>query len=142
VGLESDRGGGVLLLPDVSDNLHGFWDGRIGPDLVHDAPNADSDDALVRALASASAPAPFAFDEEEDFSARVIRWASETLVAARHAYPDTLRIVSYNPQGNRDFYKVEWEGKTAYQQRCAPIVSERMTSAANNLAGLLDAIWP
>lgn len=140
LGLESDRGGGALLLPDVDDNLHGYWDSRLGPNVVPDALDADSDEELLRALlntrviASASA-------EDATLAARVVGWANESLREAKKAY-DTLRIVSYNPTSNGEFYKVAWEGEPAYRVRCAPIVSERMAAAANNLAGLLDTIWP
>jgi len=124
VGLGNDRGGGALLLPDVSGNLHGFWDSRLAPNVVLGTFNPGSQDP--------------------DIAARVIGWANETLKAAReNAYRDSLRIVSYNPtHDGKEFYKVAWEGESSYQQRCTPVVKERMTAAANNLAGLLDSIWP
>jgi hypothetical protein len=142
VGLESDRGGGALLLPDVDDNLHGFWDSRIGPNVVPDALDPGSDEEVLGELLNA--PFESAVAEDADFATRVISWANETLKAAReNAYPGTLRIVSYNPSSNGgEFYRVAWEGESSYRQRCAHIVSERMTAAANNLASLLDSIWP
>jgi hypothetical protein len=51
-----------------------------------------------------------------------------------------VRIVRYEPNNKGD-YVVEWEGEAAYRLRCEPIVSERMSSAATNLAALLDSIW-
>ena len=134
IGLSSDRGGGALDLP-VGHNLHEYWDSVLGPDIVPDPVNAESDDALVRALVSAPAPANFA--EAADLTSRIIGWANESLAAARAAYQG-LAITAYDPQSE---YAVSWEGETSYVQRCAPIVSERMTAAASNLASLLDAIW-
>lgn len=143
VGLGSDRGGGALLLPDVDDNLHGFWDSQIGPDLIPDALESGSDKELLGEILKA--PFESTFAEDADFAGRVIGWANETLKEARdNAYPeDTLRIVSYNPSSNGgEFYRVAWEGASAYRNRCTPVVTRRMVAAANNLAGLLDSIWP
>lgn len=135
IGLASDRGGGALMLP-VGHNLHSYWDSVLGPDIVPDPINAESDDALVRELVNAPAPANFA--ENADLTSRIIGWANESLSGARAAYQG-LEITGFDP---RTEYSVSWEGEESYQQRCAPIVSERMTAAATNLAGLLDAIWP
>lgn len=142
VGLSSDRGGGALLLPDVDDNLHSYWDTRLGPNVVNEALDPSSDDELLRELLSA--PVTSVSAEDADIPSRVIGWANETLSAARqYTYPDSLRIVSYNPSSSGgEVYKVTWEGEPSYRQRCAPVVTERMAAAANNLAGLLDLIWP
>lgn len=140
VGLGSDRGGGALLLPDANNNLHGYWDSQLGPNFVPDALDAGSDEELLSALVNT--PFESAFDEDVDIAARVVGWTNQSLAEAKKAY-ETLRIVSYNPTSNGgEFYKVAWEGEQAYRVRCAPIVSERMAAAANNLAGLLDTIWP
>jgi hypothetical protein len=137
VALPSDRGGGELVLP-TGGNLHSFWDSRLGPDFVGDPLAPGTDDAIVRELVQA-APAPAAH-EAPDTTAWVVGWANASLEAARAAYQG-LRITGYRPRSAGD-YPVEWEGEEAYRQRCAPIVSERMASAAANLAALLDAIWP
>jgi hypothetical protein len=107
----------------------------LGPDIVPDPINAESDDALVRELVRAPAPANFA--ENADLTSRIIGWANESLAGARAAYQG-LEITSFDP---RTEYSVSWEGEQSYKQRCAPIVSERMAAAAANLAGLLDSIW-
>jgi hypothetical protein len=39
-------------------------------------------------------------------------------------------------------FKVSWDGKAAYDARCRPIVSQKLTLAAQHLADLLNAIWP
>ena len=136
IGLPNDRGG-ELVLP-TGANLHTFWDSQLGPDLVPDALDAESDEALVRELVSA--PAPAAANEETDIPGQVIGWVNASLAAARAAYQG-LRITGFRPRSAGD-YPVAWEGETAYRQRCAPIVSERMAAAAANLAALLDTIWP
>jgi hypothetical protein len=136
IGLASDLGGGALVLP-VGENLHAYWDSVLGPDIVPDPVNAESDDALVRELVRAPAPANFA--ENLDLTSRIIGWANESLAAAREAYQG-ITITAYDPQPKGE-YTVSWEGEMSYRQRCAPIVSERMTAAASNLASLLDAIW-
>ncbi|MES1242899.1 MAG: S1/P1 nuclease [Acidobacteriota bacterium] len=142
VGLPSDRGGGKLLLP-TGDNLHGFWDSKLGPDLVPNAIHVPSDEPLVRELVQASARATanaaVTTMAAMSVSSQVASWANASLAAARAAYQG-LRITGYRQQ-QKD-YPVEWEGEAAYRQRCAPIVSERMTTAATNLAALLDSIWP
>jgi|GEM_PF-850618 len=137
-GLESDRGGGTLLLP-IGGNLHGFWDSALGPDIIPDPLDSESDAELVSALVEASEKSKL--PENMEFPELIASWANESLVAARDAYSIDLRIISYNPSGGRDFYKVEWESEASYRTRCAPIVSRRMAAAAGNLAGLLDKIW-
>lgn len=136
LGLPSDRGGGKLVLP-TGANLHSFWDSQLGPDLVADALEPGSDDAIVHELVRAEPPP--AVHEEADIAGRVIGWTNDSLEAARAAYQG-LRITRYRPK-SRD-YLVEWEGEAAYRERCAPIVSQRMAAAASNLAALLDLIWP
>jgi hypothetical protein len=136
IGLSSDRGGGDLRLP-TGDSLHGYWDSVLGPNTVPGAINAETDDALVQELIKA--PAPPAFAEDLDIAGRIVAWANESLKAARDAYRG-LEITEYSPHDNGD-YKVKWEGEQSYKQRCAPIVSARMSAAASNLASLLDAIW-
>jgi hypothetical protein len=131
------RGGGELVLP-TGANLHTLWDSQLGPDLVPDALDAESDEALVRTLVSA--PAPAAANEETSIPDQVIGWVNASLAAARAAYQG-LRITGFRPRQAGD-YPVEWEGEAAYRQRCAPIVSERMAAVAANLAAPLDTIWP
>ncbi len=142
VGLSSDRGGGALHLPDVDDDLHGYWDSRLGPNFVAEALDPASEEDLLSELRKV--PVSAANAEDADIPARIIGWTNETLRASREfAYPESLRIVSYNPGPNgEELYKIEWEGEASYRQRCSPVVSERMGAAVNNLASLLDSIWP
>ena len=136
IGLASDRGGGDLVLP-IGSNLHGYWDSQLGPDLVPNPLEAESDDALVEQLVRA--PAPAAFAEDTDIFTRIIGWTNESLEAARSAYQG-IEITSYQPSSKGD-YRVSWEGEDSYRQRCEGIVSQRMGAAAANLADLLDQIW-
>jgi hypothetical protein len=138
VGLESDRGGGALLLP-IGGNLHGFWDSTLGPDIVPDPLDSESETTLVSVLVEASGTSKF--PKVLEYPSLIANWANESLEAAKSAYPDDLRIISYNPSGSKDLYKVQWEGEASYRNRCSPIVSKRMTAATGNLAGLLDKIW-
>jgi hypothetical protein len=71
----------------------------------------------------------------------VIGWTNQTLEAARAAHQG-IEIREHRKQGNKHVYLVGWEGEAAYKQRCAPIVSARMSAGASNLAAALDAIWP
>jgi hypothetical protein len=134
IGLPSDRGGNDLQLP-VGGNLHSFWDGKLGPDLIPDPLEAESDALLIGKLATA--PRPLAAGDSQDIRQRITIWTNETLQAARDAYSG-IRIAGFD--GND--YPVEWEGEAAYRQRCAPIVTARMAAAAANLAAVLDSIWP
>lgn len=136
-GLESDRGGGTLLLPN-GENLHGFWDSQLGANTIPDE-NKKHDDALVQEMIEA--PTVDAWAEDVSVAQQIAKWANESLQASISAYPSTLRIVSYEPSGDKDFYRVAWEGEASYRERCNPIASARMTAAAINLATLLDKIW-
>jgi hypothetical protein len=134
VALPHDSGGNALVLP-IGGNLHSFWDSKLGPDLIPNPLELESDAALIAKLSAA--PSPSVTGEAQDIRQRITSWANDTLRAAGDAYSG-IRIVSFSG----DNYRVEWEGEAAYRQRCAPIVSARMLAAATNLATVLDSIWP
>jgi hypothetical protein len=50
--------------------------------------------------------------------------------------------VAARSSGGDDSYDVSWEGRDAYDARCGPIVARQMARAGQNLAKLLDAMWP
>jgi hypothetical protein len=81
---------------------------------------------------NASIPAPAGTLPPEQWADE---WGMKSLESARQAYR-TLTITER--AGNK--FKVSCETKAQYNARCTPIVSERMTSAALNLAKLLNAI--
>lgn len=158
-GLHSDRGGNMLILPignSGSVNLHSYWDSRLGgshPDLNDpQAEGEDEGDAVVtpelkkrfsdklrRMIEQEPAVAAGEGEGEADTSAPedwAADWAGDSLIAAREAY----KSIKITGAGGSNF-KVDWEGKDAYDKRCKPIAMERMRSAARNLASLLDAIY-
>ena len=125
--LLSDRGGNQIKLPGAG-SMHSFWDSALGsgtvpPETTHTA-----------------------FDIG-DVQSVVYSWATATLVEARKAYQG-ITITRYRPgtanlnAGDPGDYDVSWEGRPAYVARCSPVVTERMTAGASNMAALLDAIWP
>lgn len=144
IGLQSDRGGGRLLLP-VSTNLHGYWDGRLGsvnPAGAHDHEfgRPGLKQHFVQKLrALTTSPTGHSADLPQGSPERWgEKWATESLIAAREAY-HSLRIVSQ--KDSRGNFKVSWEGKAQYDERCTPIANSRLAAAVKDLATLLNAIF-
>jgi len=158
--LRHDSGGNNLVLPvSGSATLHQYWDSRLEGNILIDLnETAEAQPAEASAVEMDSRPESFI----DKLSARIkrerasknrvvfaaamnagspdqwpVQWADASLVEARKAYR-SLRIVRKLNNGK---YKVSWEGKTAYDDRCRPIVSQQLTAAAQNLAALLNAIW-
>jgi hypothetical protein len=145
--LKSDRGGNRLILPLGSKgaNLHSYWDSTLGGHPVIGAFSAQSvtdygDVRRLYALASSDSPQK---TETYDLlavapamSENIEQWATASLTCARQAYLG-LRIDTPEGQG----YRVTWDGKQAYDSRCTPILQERLTTAARNLAHLLMDIF-
>jgi hypothetical protein len=148
--LPHDRGGNLLFLPiGQRTTLHGYWDSQLGgggglvDGVAPDAAPAELRDRFVRKLQAIVqrtkaneqlAPVVVAAAPE----ASVAVWAGEALFGARSAY-QSLAIIG--PHGD-DSYDVSWEGRDAYDARCGPIALEQLTKAGNNLAALLNTIWP
>lgn len=161
--LESDKGGNDLLLPlggNSGTPLHGYWDSQIPGDIsvnplgfsANGAASSEKqyvqskEQAIAKlsemverrsaaalttktagvARAPANQPTPERWAE---------KWAMKSLEGSREAY-ETLEIT--RRQGRK--YKVSWEGKPDYDRRCREIVTERLTSAAQHLADLINAI--
>lgn len=142
-GLPHDRGGGRILLPN-GDSLHAYWDGSLGSVAasgggnVGDHDHAFAPDVKERFIeklvdrAVAFAPAGFLANDPALWAKE---WATESLIAAREAYV-SLRIT-----GKQDnYFKVSWEGKSAYDARCKPVSDARLAAAVQNLAALLNRV--
>ncbi len=165
VGLEDDIGGNALVLPiSGSPSLHTYWDSRLpSGDQDHDEAEADapseSDAPEADAASDADAVSPemkaqfiqkligrieanaAETDVEMDDTSTPVEdwpeaWATTSIRLARSAYK-SLRIVKKLTKQ----YKVEWEGKEAYDARCEPIVRQQTEAAARHLADLLNKIW-
>lgn len=143
-GLQSDRGGGRLLLP-ASMSLHGYWDSRLGSvnaDGGHDheftSPGLKQHFVQKLRALTASLPEHQAELLQDSPDRWGEKWATESLIAAREAY-HSLRIVGQ--KDNRGNFKVSWEGKTQYDERCGPIANDRLAAAVKRLAALLNAIF-
>lgn len=168
--LEHDRGGNRIKLP-IGASLHSYWDSRLLPAEEEDEPQADEptdggesnfdeadadvspelkkrfiqkliDRIKSNALAATDADAAEADEPANDLDGLppedwATVWATDSMRYARQAY-QSLRIVENLADGN---FKVEWEGKEAYQARCRPIAQRQADAAAENLAALLNAIW-
>ena len=151
-GFEDDQGGGHILLP-IGNNgtgLHGYWDSRLGgsnPDLGGGEGDAvDVSPALKKAftqkllnmIAADPQPAsdPAAEGDATSIDDWIVDWANDSLLAAREAYK-SLVITEKSGQN----FKVDWEGRDAYDARCKPIALDRMKTAARNLAKVLDEIY-
>jgi hypothetical protein len=139
--LRSDRGGNNLLLP-VGKNLHSYWDSTLGG---KNAPEGFTDEKelkrlLIRKLTVMTRMEPeLATFEGADALEMPAMWATSSLSLARQAY-HSLIIVGPNAKEPNDF-DVSWEGKAAYDARCAPIVRKQLTQAASSLATVLDSIF-
>lgn len=169
--LPSDRGGNSLLLPvtNAGVSLHTYWDSRLGGGADDDHNHAPQDDELDTGM-EADEPLEEHLDpvlrerfirklsnmvrvkmaqQEGDSQADdpdpppldqwAVQWASSSLVTARSAYR-SLKIKGQ--RGNTNQFDVTWPGKETYDARCIPIVKKRLTLATQNLAALLNAIWP
>ncbi len=148
--LDSDTGGNRISLPGAG-KMHSYWDSGLGGAVSLDAgvssdgldPQGDemrqaAFEKLRRLVQQdiASAPLNAQSDDPGPLTDRIEQWANDSLIAAREAYR-TLEIQSV--QGNS--FKVSWEGKTKYNERCAPILKRQMTDGARHLAELLNAIF-
>ena len=142
-GLAHDRGGNDILLPlGGNANLHGYWDSTLAGGIDESSPGPN---ALVSRQAHPTRKLVMLMERTEVPAAAAdvvavgqwpAMWANESLLSAVEAY-STLKIVS--KLGNK--YKVSWEGKAAYDERCSPILSSRLTAAAHRLAQLLNTIY-
>lgn len=153
--LKSDRGGNALILPiNNSTNLHSYWDSTLGGNVTDLQPLNDgqSDEAGVRSKAIEKLfnlildeplpdPSETPLADEPAIAGKppedwVIVWASDSVKQAQKAY-QSIEITGNS--GNN--FKVKWEGKQNYDNRCGPIVVDQMKKSARNLAILLDEIW-
>ena len=155
---KSDTGGNAIALPGAG-KMHSYWDAGLGGliDTIDlDAPANDgierdvaADDELKAGLIEklyriasrnfVATPADNSeADEADDNSVTewAEQWANGSLAAAGEAYR-TLKIVQKTASG----FKVSWEGKAAYNERCAPLLRNQMAMAARHLAELLNMIY-
>lgn len=159
VGLPNDRGGNNILLPTGGNgtSMHSFWDSSL-PGHIDESQPADinvaieADNTGDTDLLEENVQKLLTMINDQQASASVlllnepadatpvdqwaVTWATESLLQAREAY----KSLSIQQKVGQKF-KVKWEGKAAYVARCTPIVSERMTAAANNLANLLNTLF-
>lgn len=154
--LKSDTGGNNLLLPG-SGNMHSYWDGKLGGNIDLDditplgMTTTNEDEAaietkVVEDLRALAREAGNGGGSNLAATLPVERWAEawadESLRAAAQAYRN-IKIIA--KQGGD--YKVSWEGKTTaqgkgpYDERCAPILMDRMRMGVRNLADLLNEIF-
>jgi hypothetical protein len=160
--LKHDRGGNNLVLPiSGSKNLHSYWDSTIEGEIVEQTDSAMDQETLTAEAAAdvlpqSSPEAKARFVDKLLFmvaqqsvagevEAAVLadetatlpeQWVMQSLAQARQAY-QSLKITKSLSGGK---YKVDWEGKAAYDARCQPIVSRQLTLAAQNLASLLNTL--
>lgn len=159
---DSDTGGNAIALPGAG-KMHSYWDAGLdglidnieldeperggGEDGVERDADFAADENLKAELIEKLyqiARRDFAglragggeADDETPITDWAEQWANDSLVVAREAYR-TLRIVQPTASG----YKVFWEGKTAYNERCAPLLRNQMALAARHLAEMLNAIY-
>jgi len=161
--LDSDIGGNSIKLPK-SGSMHTYWDHGLGglidsidvdefeSDEVEDDDNSVENAELKNKLIVKLYQLAGEIEESASFESDSIpvenwveQWANESLEAAREAYR-TLEIIETvkktNANGSVEIsYKVSWEGRDKYNERCAPILRNRMAMAAKHLAELLNAIY-
>ncbi|MBA4026833.1 MAG: hypothetical protein C0473_01185 [Cyanobacteria bacterium DS3.002] len=144
--LESDRGGNSIILPIAgSVRLHGYWDGAFddGNQIAATDNKEEANvmkEALVATLSASIENEPsLASGDDNDILAWPVKWVNQSLVEARKAY-QSLVITGKRP-GAATAYDVTWEGQDEYDNRCRPIVHERIASATANLALVLNSIF-
>lgn len=169
-GYGDDQGGNAIWLPvgTRGTSLHTYWDSRLGGTINLFSPEPPADSAagfaadvdaaeaqrfrrgfvnrLVRMFPGGKATSfasPAAFNAAPADGLPVL-WANETLGLAPSAY-ESLEVTG---QHTDDQGKVKYDvsfgagGRTAYDQRCKPLVRQQMQLAAQNLGALLNKIWP
>lgn len=145
--LVSDRGGNNLVLSPAGTkelNLHSYWDGMLGfreSQASLDASATESETQLVAALLAEwppaeSTPSLASPNEETALADGVAAWATESLKKARTAYQSIVIAEKLRPNK----YRVEWEGKEAYEKRCLPVVEAQLKLASQRLADLLNRV--
>lgn len=161
-GWEHDRGGNRIFVPlnTRGVKLHEYWDSalRRGAPHDHDAVAGEADVAVagegadqatktyfIQKLLAMIEEAPPPAEAGDAVAAEPVpldrlaeAWAAGSLLAAQEAYR-SFEIDS--PHGD-DGYDVTWEGQAGYNARCKPLVERRLAEASQNLAGLINAIWP
>jgi hypothetical protein len=68
-------------------------------------------------------------------------WANSALASAREAYRGLVISEKVTSSSGNVSYRVDWEGKAAYNERCGPILQNQMSGAARHLADLLNSIF-
>lgn len=122
---KSDQGGNKLILPLHNDpTLHSYWDS-----LIPSVTPAEAATGVAANLSPVKAPTG-------DPSTWAEAWALDSILASRQAY-QTIEISS--KKGNK--FLVTWEGKNAYDQRCAPLVGSQLVLGSQRLALLINEIF-
>lgn len=153
--LESDTGGNVIAIPGAG-KLHSYWDSGLGG-LIHSIPtgggegDAPPEDDLraaafekLRDLVQrdlAAVPAGVQADDPGPMKQWPENWANVSHEASREAYKTFEISEKVTSNSGKVSYKVSWEGKAAYNQRCGPILQNQMSAAARHLAELLNSIF-
>jgi len=152
--LTHDRGGNSLILPVPGGvSLHAYWDSRLPGSVGHRAAAADTEAsteikrrfitrllAMVEEQRALNSEAAVGLADTLPPARWAEHWANSALLHARAAY-DSLRIterVTEHIDGHR--FRVSWEGKAAYDKRFRPVVTAQLSSAAADLASLLNVI--
>lgn len=151
---KSDTGGNKIALPGAG-KMHSYWDAGLGgliDNIELDALRPEADFATgdgelktrlieklhgIAAQNFAAKPADGGAEADDTPVAEwAEQWANESLLVARTAY-ETLRIVDEAASG----YKVSWEGKARYNERCAELLRNQMAMGARHLAQMLNAVY-
>ena len=152
---KSDTGGNAIALPGAG-KMHSFWDTGLGGLIDNIELDEPVNDGIERNGANEEQIKADLIDKlyqiaSQDFVAMQLdngeaddspitewaeQWANDSLAVAREAYR-TLKIVQKTASG----FKVSWEGKAAYNERCAPLLRSQMALAARHLAEMLNAIY-
>lgn len=132
VAVEVDPGG----LEDASEEAHAP---AIDPALSARFIAKLSDMIAQDPLAQAHNPGEGVAADVTPLDQWAVQWATNSLILARSAYKS---VKIKGPHGNKGLFDVTWEGQAAYDARCALIVQSQLKLATQNLAALLNAIWP
>lgn len=140
--LKDDTGGNDLLFSIDGKNvsLHSYWDSALelgGGHHTHSIELKEKYEEVLAKFVALPEPTNISKFTTFDWDHEIVKWANESLRAARTAYD---QVVITGKNGPKKF-DAQYQGSGSYETRCVPIVQERMRLASERLAQLLESVY-